>query len=213
MATANPGDRFWTSTRGQVVSLLRRSSRTVSELVTALGVTDNAVRTTLAALERDGLVRPGAKRPGVRKPNQEYELTAAAEALFPKPYGPLLQLLLGVITERLAPRKKDEILRALALRLADQYRSAVGADGVRERVSQAVAVLGQLGGLAEVEEPDGGLGIRSFACPVATAVTGNGEACRVVEAFLAELVGQPVRSQCQVSPPPRCYFAVDTDVR
>jgi predicted ArsR family transcriptional regulator len=209
MAKVNPGDRFWNSTRGRVVSLLRRSDRTVNELVTALGVTDNAVRATLATLERDGLVRPGDKRPGVRKPNQAYELTAAAEALFPKPYGPLLQLMFEVLTERLAPRKKDEILRALALRLADQYRSSVVADEVRERVDQAVAVLGQLGGLAEVEDRDGGLGIRSFACPVAAAVTGNGEACRVVESFLAELVGQPVRSQCQVGPPPRCYFAVD----
>jgi predicted ArsR family transcriptional regulator len=212
MATANPGDRFWTSTRGRVISLLRRSSRTVNELVTALGVTDNAVRTTLATLERDGLVRPGAKRPGVRKPNQAYELTAAAEALFPKPYGPLLQLLFEVLTEQLPPQKKDEILRALAVRLAAQYRSAVGADAVRERVDQAVAVLGQLGGLAEVEERDGGFGIRSFACPVAAAVTDGREVCRMVEAFLTELVGEPVRSQCQVGPP-RCYFAVDADMR
>jgi predicted ArsR family transcriptional regulator len=212
MATANPGDRFWTSTRGRVVSLLRRSGRTVNELVAALGVTDNAVRTTLATLERDGLVRPGAKRPGVRKPNQAYELTAAAEALFPKPYGLLLQQLFEVLTELLPPRKKDEIVRALALRLAAQYRPAVGADAARERVDQSVAVLGQLGGLAEVEERDGGLGIRSFACPVAAAVTGNREACRMVEAFLTELVGQPVRQQCQMGPPPRCYFAVDARV-
>src|SRR5829696_3748809 len=130
MATVKPDDRFWTSTRGQIVSLLRRSARTVSELVTALGVTENAVRTTLATLERDGLVRPGAKRPGVRKPNQAYELTEAAEALFPKPYGLLLQHLFEVLTEVLTPRKKDEILRALALRLAAQYRSAVGAGAV-----------------------------------------------------------------------------------
>src|SRR5829696_4900691 len=134
MATVKPDDRFWTSTRGQIVSLLRRSSRTVSELVTALGVTDNSVRTTLATLERDGLVRPGAKRPGVRKPNQAYELTAAAEALFPKPYGLLLQQLFEVLTERLAPRKTDEILRALAERLAARYQPDVGADGARERV-------------------------------------------------------------------------------
>src|SRR5207245_2177979 len=111
------------STRGRVISLLRRASRTVSELSKALRVTDNAVRATLATLERDGLVRPGAKRPGVRKPNQAYELTAAAEALFPKPYGLLLKELFEVLTERLGPRARGEILRALAGRLADQYRS------------------------------------------------------------------------------------------
>lgn len=209
MATANPDDRFWASTRGRVISLLRRASRTVNELAGELGVTDNAVRATLATLERDGLVKPGTKRPGVRKPNQAYELTAAAEALFPKPYGPLLKETFELLTERLAPQARDEILRALAVRLAARYRPAVAADGVRARADQAVAVLGQLGGLAEVEERDGGLGIRSYACPMAAAVTGNREACRIVEAFLTELVGRPVRQQCQVGPPPRCYFAVD----
>jgi hypothetical protein len=47
---------------------------------------------------------------------------------------------------------------------------------------------------------------------VAAAVTGNREACRLVEVFLTELVGEPVRQQCQVGPPPRCYFAVDVGV-
>ena len=51
------GRRFLESTRGQVVLLLRRGARTVEELAQALGLTDNAVRSHLAALERDGLVR------------------------------------------------------------------------------------------------------------------------------------------------------------
>src|SRR5688572_30593314 len=106
----------------------------------------------------------------------------------------------------------DLILRALALRLAAQHQSAVVADAVGERVDQAVTVLGKLGGLAVVEPRDGGVGIRSLACPVAAAVTGNREACRTVEAFLTELIGEPVQQQCQLGPPPRCYFAVDVKV-
>ena len=49
--------RFFTSTRGKIITLLRRASRTVDELAQALDLTDNAVRAQLAALERDGLVQ------------------------------------------------------------------------------------------------------------------------------------------------------------
>jgi predicted ArsR family transcriptional regulator len=57
MASGGWDRRFLSSTRGQVVILLSRAVRTVEELAAALGVTDNAVRSHLSMLERDGLVR------------------------------------------------------------------------------------------------------------------------------------------------------------
>ncbi|MFL5666689.1 MAG: ArsR family transcriptional regulator, partial [Ktedonobacteraceae bacterium] len=50
-------ERFFTSTRGHIITLLRRAGHTVDELARALQLTDNAVRSHLATLERDGLVR------------------------------------------------------------------------------------------------------------------------------------------------------------
>jgi predicted ArsR family transcriptional regulator len=37
-------DRFFESTRGRIVTLLRRTAMTTEELAKALGLTDNAVR-------------------------------------------------------------------------------------------------------------------------------------------------------------------------
>ena len=70
MSAASLGTRFMESTRGQIVSLLRRSARTVEELAGALGLTNNAIRNHLATLERDGIVRQeGIRRgPGAGKP-------------------------------------------------------------------------------------------------------------------------------------------------
>src|SRR5512135_2794287 len=51
---------FFASRRGQIITLLRRSSRTADELAQALGLTHTAVRAHLAALERDGLVHQAA---------------------------------------------------------------------------------------------------------------------------------------------------------
>ena len=84
MTAGGRDERFFASTRGQVVALLRRGNRTVEELAQALGLTDNAVRAHLATLERDGLVRQAGLRGGPSKPAYAYALTPAAGRLFPR---------------------------------------------------------------------------------------------------------------------------------
>lgn len=49
--------RFVATTRGRIVGLLRRVSRTADDLASELGLTGNVVRAHLTALERDGLIR------------------------------------------------------------------------------------------------------------------------------------------------------------
>src|SRR6266568_2101908 len=99
MARKNWNRWFFASTRGQIITLLRRSSRTVDELAQALDLTHTAVRAHLAALERDGLVQQRSERRGSGKPSSVYDLTPAAEYLFPKSYGQLLDQLLDVLNE------------------------------------------------------------------------------------------------------------------
>ena len=99
MAITNWNQRFFSSTRGRIVVLLRRASRTVDELAQALDLTDNAVRTHLTTLERDGIVQQRGERRSTSKPAHVYDLTPAAEQLFPKAYGPVLQRLLAVLAQ------------------------------------------------------------------------------------------------------------------
>src|SRR5437660_5275336 len=89
--------RFFASTRGRIVMLLRRSSRTVDELALDLSLTDNAVRAHLATLERDGLVHQSGARRGGSKPASLYALSAEAEQLFPRAYASVLHHLLDVL--------------------------------------------------------------------------------------------------------------------
>src|SRR5574341_1702227 len=67
--------RFFASTRGRIVALLRGTTRTVDELAEELELTDNAVRAHLLSLERDGLLRQSGLQRGTRKPHFAYELT------------------------------------------------------------------------------------------------------------------------------------------
>ena len=130
--------KFFQSTRGQIVTLLRRSSRTVEELAQALNLTDNGVRAHLATLERDGLVRQqGSVRrtSGGGKPAYIYELTPQAEELFPKAYEPVLRQLLDVLAGQLGPQESEALLRSvgrcIAVRSRTDRTGGWGTRGVR----------------------------------------------------------------------------------
>lgn len=205
---SNRGDeRFFASTRGQVVTLLRRGRRTVDELAGALGLTDNAIRAHLAALERDGLVRQGdVRRGGVGKPSFTFELTPEAERLFPKAYGVLLQQLLGVLAERLPRDEIADALREVGHRVATGQPPATG--DLHERIEQAVTALGAMGGLAEIETTPDRYVIQGCNCPFATAVEGHEDTCLLAETLLGDVIGAPVHKACDAGPPARCRFEV-----
>jgi len=201
--------RFWNSTRGRVVLLLRSSTRTVNDLAAALGLSDNAVRTHLDRLERDGLVHATGTRPGFRKPNITYGLTTEAERLFPKMYGPALRQLLDVLAERLPAKKLDEIILATGHRMAAEHRSAIKAKKLQARIVEAMAVLTESGGACEPEKVDGQFIIRCFDCPLTVAAVGHPEVCLLLETMLADLLGVRVKQRCQAEPSPHCVFLVD----
>jgi predicted ArsR family transcriptional regulator len=203
----NWDERFFESTRGKIVTLLRRSGRTVEELARALGLTDNGVRAHLAVLERDGIVRQrGSVRrsSGGGKPAYVYGLTEEAEDLFPKAYEPALRRLLDVLSERLGSGESEALLRSVGRRLAEEHSTR--ADGAR--LESAVEVLNELGGLAELEEHDGGFVIRGYSCPLAGVTPDHPEVCRMVETLIAELAGVPVQERCDRGERPRCCFEV-----
>jgi predicted ArsR family transcriptional regulator len=199
--------RFFATTRGRVVALLRTAARTVDELAAALGVTGNAVRAHLATLERDGLVEPRGVRRGVSKPAVAYGLTAEAERLFPKAYEPVLRELVAVLGAELGEEAASSLLRETGRRLA-AGRGTGG--GLRDRLKAAVTVLGELGGAASVEERGCQTFIRGRSCPLAGAVADDQHprVCVLAEALVAELVGVPVRACCELGERPRCCFEV-----
>src|SRR5689334_19989422 len=102
--------RFFESTRGQIILLLRESNKTVNELAAALNLTDNAVRAHLLSLERDCLVMQSGLVKGFRKPQFSYSLTDEARHLFPKSYDSLFNQLLAVLKNRMSPVSLKDIL-------------------------------------------------------------------------------------------------------
>ncbi len=198
--------RFFTSTRGRIVTLLRRASRTVDELAIALDLTDNAVRAHLATLERDGIVQQRGARRGSGKPALVYELAPGAEQLFPKAYGPVLQQLLEVLSERMFPDQVETLLGEAGRRIATRWNIPSG--DLRMRLEVAVEVLNELGGMAELETCDNHYCIRGYSCPLAAVVPGHPEVCHLTQTLLTELVGVAVEEHCDRNERLQCCFIV-----
>jgi predicted ArsR family transcriptional regulator len=199
--------RFFETTRGKILALLRRGSRTIDELAKALGITDNAVRIHIAALERDGVVHQRGVVPTGGKPAYSYEVVPEAERLFTKAYIPVLTKLVDVLEERLSTEELEKILTEVGRRLAAGKGSAGGS--VRDRAEAAATILTELGGIVDVVDgPNGRLELRGFSCPLADAVRAHPATCRAAESLVATVIGAPVRERCDRTSRPRCCFEV-----
>ncbi|HZE71798.1 MAG TPA: ArsR family transcriptional regulator [Pyrinomonadaceae bacterium] len=200
--------RFFESTRGRLVTLLRGTTKTVNELAEDLGLTDNAVRAHLLSLERDGLVKQSGIQRGTRKPHFAYELTEEAEQLFPKAYDTLVNQLITVLKGRLPPAALEEILREVGRSLARAQAVDRRKGNLQKRVGMALVALEAIGGAARVDKEKGKFFIRSESCPLAAAVAEHPEVCRLAETLLSEIIGLGVRERCDRDGPPRCRFEV-----
>jgi predicted ArsR family transcriptional regulator len=200
--------RFFDSTRGRIVALLRGTMKTVNELAEELELTDNAVRAHLLSLERDGLIKQSGIQRGTRKPHFAYQLTEEAEQLFPKAYDALLNQLIAVLKGRLTPSALEEVLREVGRSLAAAQPASRKNAGMESRIDNALAALEAIGGAARVEKENGKTVICSDNCPLAAAVADHPEVCRLAETLLSEVIRLEVREQCDRNGPPRCRFEV-----
>lgn len=206
MAAMRWDEAFSETTKGRILAILRRGTSTVDELAERLGLTDNAVRAHIGALQRDGVVHQRGVRPTGGKPAYLYEVTSDAERLFTKAYIPVLTELVTVLESRLGPEEVDALFGEVGRRLAATRAPASGS--LLERAEIAAAFLGELGGIVDVEQSDDGVMLRGFSCPLADAVRSNPAVCRAVESLVSELMGVPAREQCKRGERPQCCFEV-----
>ncbi|MDQ4080352.1 MAG: ArsR family transcriptional regulator, partial [Gemmatimonadota bacterium] len=177
-------------TRRQIIDLLRRSSLTANDIAAKCGLTHNAVRGHLAALQRDGLVREGGLRRSGTRPAVLYELIPRADSALSKAYIPFVAQLLRVLGEQMSQRELDALMQTVGQRLGAEWPRLQGT--LAQRVDAASLLLEELGALTEVEHWDGGFILRGYGCLLGEAVHGRPEVCRAVESLLAHLIEAPV---------------------
>ena len=196
------------NTRSRVVDLLRRQPLTANEIATRLGLTHNAVRSHLAALVHEGLVREAGLQPSASRPAVLYEVVTGADGIFSRAYIPFVAHLVRVLGERLPQAQLDDLMHTVGHRIAADWPRLRG--DLEARVRAASSLLEDLGGLNQVERENGGWVIRGHGCLLAEATHGRPEVCRAMESFLAELVEAPVHECCDRGDRPRCCFEIGT---
>lgn len=207
MTSSKLDSKFFESTRGRIVLLLRNAQQTVNELADALKISDNAVRAHLTVLERDGLVVQSGTIKGFRKPHYSYALTDEARHLFPKAYDSLLNRLLDQLRTRMSAAALKEILGDVgrSIGIGAKRNESAGFDG---RLESALDALGELGGAAVIERKEGRVTIKSESCPFADAVKEHPNVCKVAESMLSEIIEAPVTEKCDHGKIPKCRFEI-----
>jgi predicted ArsR family transcriptional regulator len=200
--------RLLTTTKGKILALLRTESRTVNELANTLELTDNAVRSQLTSLERDGLIRQIGVRRGFRKPHALYGLSADAEYQFGAAYGSLLRHALTIFGERLPPGELQAGLREIGRIMAKDHADQTRDRPPGQRIEYALNVLKTLGGDVTLQESEGKRLILGNGCALSLVTAHHPEACLIAEALLSEIIGSPVKERCRHGESPRCCFEI-----
>jgi DeoR family suf operon transcriptional repressor len=186
------------TTRRAILNLLKRNGPLdVAAVARELALTAAAVRLQLTRLEEDGLLHHTDEVPedGRRgRPRHVYELTAAAEALYPKRYGDLTTELLGYLGGPDDPRV-DELFEQRRRRRVAGALPRTADRPFDEQVAALTAILDEDGYLADAERlPDGSWRITEHNCAILTVAHGFSQACASELAFIREaLPGATVR--------------------
>lgn len=183
-------DRFFQSTRGKIVTeLRRRGSASAADLAGLFGLSPNAVRQQLVVLERDGLVAEHPVRRGPTKPTLEFSLTPDADKLFPQGYDKMLTAVLREVREQFGAPAVERIFDGLSKRAVERARGRITAEQPAEKMAQLTEMLRETGVVAEFNLIDGGFSLHEHNCPYSNAAKEHPEMCQVIHHVMQETIG------------------------
>lgn len=148
MNEASRLERYGPTQRRLLEVLLRtHGGSSVEHLTRELGITHNAVRMHLVALQRDGVVeRLGQQRTGGR-PEHLFVLTGAGRETFPRRYREIAESLIAAVERTLGHGSLDKVMRGMG---TEAGRRLVPPRSPKVSVAQAASAMKDLGYEASV---------------------------------------------------------------
>ncbi len=201
-----------------LVALKKAQPMTAHELGERFGLTANALRRHLKALEEDGLVGFAREVRGVGAPVYTFSLTEAGESLFPRHYVPVLATALERLDAAQGRGAVTEVLETEWQQLVEEADPIVAALPLHERMPLVAELLTAKGYMAEAVEPhpsDGGaMGtLRIHNCALGEIAEQFPEACEAERRALERLLGVPMaRSAHRGDGCGRCEYGVQNQI-
>lgn len=192
-----------------IVEYLRRSgSATVSELMEFAGVTATAIRQRVNRLMDQGLVVRRAEARGRGRPTHRYSLSPAGERSGGDNYEDLAGVLWLEIRAVKEPDLRHGLLKRIARRLADVYRSRIVGSDLHEKMESLAGVMQERDVPFEVAEDDSQLPVlTALACPYPDLAEQDRGICSLEKMLFSEILGENVRlSSCRLDGESCCTF-------
>jgi predicted ArsR family transcriptional regulator len=180
------------------------------ELATRLGVSRTGVLQQLRALETAGLVSRQAKRHGVGRPRHLYDVTEAAQDLFPTNYDGLASGLLAAIRalggDELVNGVFDERRRITRDRVRQRLAERLpGEAPLLERARELAVIQDEQGYLAEAHiGTDGVIRLVERNCAIHRISAEHGAACEAELELFREVLGADVQRETHIAAGDRC---------
>ncbi|HEY9635343.1 MAG TPA: metalloregulator ArsR/SmtB family transcription factor [Coleofasciculaceae cyanobacterium] len=214
MATDSAKKSTTVRTRRAIINLLKQEGAMDSqELASRLGVSAMAVRQHLYALQEEQLVTYQEEARAMGRPAKLWQLTPAADRLFPDSYAELTLSLLNSVKEAFGDAGLEQLLDVRTRHQINAYQALMP---IQESLQQKLEALATLrteeGYMAEIQSlDDGSFLLIEHHCPICAAATAcTGLCARELEIF-ERVLGQDViveRTEHIVTGARRCAYQV-----
>lgn len=207
-------DDFADIKRALLETLKRGGPAAIAALAVPLRVTGEAVRQQLAALARDGWVRRQkalrSLTPG--RPTARYELTPAAEELFPKAYDALAVEVFDAVADQVGPKALEKILAVLVETRVKRLAPAMRGLPLAKRLERLKELYLSEDPYMTVESRGQELRLVERNCPFFRVASQRPALCSVTVNAMSRLLGRRVsREERFQSGHGRCAFVVKLD--
>lgn len=191
--------------KADLLIALKKSAQpmTATELGERFGLTPNALRRHLKALEEAGVVCYRREARGVGGPVYAYSLTASGEALFPNAYAEALLAALETLGAERGARAVVELFRRQWESLVAEAAPTFDELPLAERAQLLAELRSSQGYMAEavVGESEGAVGgavIREHNCAIRAVAERFPEICTAELGFFAETLGADVERRAHI---------------
>ncbi|HTL51994.1 MAG TPA: metalloregulator ArsR/SmtB family transcription factor [Planctomycetota bacterium] len=202
------------TTRRAITRLLKTEGPLeAADLAKRLRLTAMAVRQHLYALQNEKLVTAEERPRPIGRPAKYWQLTSAADRLFPEAYAELTVTLINALQEAFGPAGLEKVIEGRCGKQRADYAARIGADlPLAHKLKRLAQVRSEEGYMAEVQAE--GRGRYLFVenhCPICAAANACKGFCSTELNLFREVVGPGVqveRTEHIVNGDRRCAYRI-----
>jgi predicted ArsR family transcriptional regulator len=201
-------------TRRAIVKLLKsEGALDAAQMGEKLGLTAMAVRQHLYELQREKLVEAKERPVPLGRPAKYWQLTRAADRLFPDAYAELSVALIGAMSDAFGPAGVERVLAVRSTRQRADYAARIPETlPLKEKVQRLAQIRTEEGYMADVKSEKKGVYLLvENHCPICAAATACQGFCTTELELFRSVLGPEVnveRVEHIVSGDRRCAYRI-----